>query len=264
MPLGNMWAGRNARLCVFLKILPIFVSGNTNARIMKNLVVLTGAGMSAESGISTFRDSDGLWEQYRVEDVATPEGFAKNPKLVLDFYNQRRKQLLECKPNGGHYGLAALEKHFKVNIITQNVDNLHERAGSTNVLHLHGELMKVCAVDNLHTTYEVTAERPEVHIGDTDPRGKQLRPFIVWFGEAVPNIEPAIRLVEASDIVVVIGTSLNVYPAAGLLNYARRSQPVYLIDPKEVDARRQDIHYIKAGATEGVRRLIDLLLKEEV
>ncbi|MDR1919637.1 MAG: NAD-dependent deacylase [Tannerellaceae bacterium] len=227
---------------------------------MKNLVILTGAGMSAESGISTFRDSGGLWDKYRVEDVATPEAFAAKPGLVLDFYNQRRNQLYTCEPNEGHRGLAALEKDFEVEIITQNVDNLHERAGSTKVLHLHGELTKACPVDDLQTTYEIPPGQ-EIHLGDTDPRGKQLRPFIVWFGEAVPMIEPAIQKVEASDIFVIIGTSLNVYPAAGLLNYARRGQPVFLIDPKEVSTYRKDIHFIQAGASEGVKQLTQLLKK---
>jgi NAD-dependent deacetylase len=226
---------------------------------MKKLVVLTGAGMSAESGISTFRDADGLWEQYRVEDVATPEGFAKDPELVLEFYNQRRKQLLECQPNAGHYGLAALEKDFEVQIVTQNVDNLHERAGSTNVLHLHGELMKVCAVNDLQTTYDLPPDNPVIYLGDTDSHGKQLRPFIVWFGEAVPMIEPATRFVQQSEILVIIGTSLQVYPAAGLLNYARNGQPIFLIDPKPVDTYRKDIRFIKAGASEGVKQLTELL-----
>ena len=200
----------------------------------KKLVVLTGAGMSAESGISTFRDANGLWENYRVEDVATPEGFARNPELVLDFYNQRRRELLKTEPNAGHYGLAALEKEFDVRIITQNIDNLHERAGSTHVIHLHGELMKSCSVKDLETTYPIDPAHPDIHVGDKAPDGSQLRPFIVWFGEPVPMIEPAIREVEGCDIFVVIGTSLNVYPAAGLLNYVRRGQPIYLIDPKEV------------------------------
>lgn len=214
--------------------------------------------MSAESGISTFRDSDGLWEKYRVEDVATPEAFAANPALVLEFYNQRRNQLYTCEPNAGHRGLVTLEQDFEVQIITQNVDNLHEKAGSTNVLHLHGELTKACPVDDVRITYDIPPGR-EIHLGDTDPRGVQLRPFIVWFGEAVPMIEPAIRKVEESDILVVIGTSLNVYPAAGLLNYARRGQPVYLIDPKEVNTARKDLHFIRAGASEGVKQLIQLL-----
>lgn len=225
----------------------------------KKLVILTGAGMSAESGISTFRDSDGLWENYRVEEVATPEGFAANPALVLDFYNQRRRQLLHTKPNFGHIGLAELEKDFDVHIITQNIDNLHEQAGSSHVIHLHGELMKSCSVRDLNTTYDISPDQPDLRLGDKDPYGNQLRPFIVWFGEAVPMIDPAIRLVEESDIFVVIGTSLNVYPAAGLLNYVRRGQPIYLIDPKEVKTYRYDVHFIKAGASEGVRQLTEIL-----
>ncbi|MDR1344142.1 MAG: NAD-dependent deacylase [Tannerellaceae bacterium] len=228
---------------------------------MKKLVALTGAGMSAESGIATFRDSDGLWENYRVEDVATPEAFAANPGLVLEFYNRRRDQLYSCQPNDGHRGLAALEEYFEVEIITQNVDDLHERAGSTNVIHLHGELTKCCPVDDHGTTYDIPPGK-ELCIGDTDHRGVQLRPFIVWFGEAVPLIEPAIAKVEEAGILVVIGTSLNVYPAAGLLNYVRRGQPVFLIDPKEVHAGRHDIHFIKAGASEGVRQLTQLLLHQ--
>ena len=201
----------------------------------KKLVVLTGAGMSAESGISTFRDSDGLWEKYRVEDVATPEGFASNPELV------------------------ELEKNFDVHIITQNIDNLHEQAGSSDVIHLHGELKKACSVRDLNTTYDLSPENPDIHIGDKDPHGIQLRPFIVWFGEAVPMIDPAIRMVESCDIFVIIGTSLNVYPAAGLLNYVRRGQPIYLIDPKEVNTYRNDIHFIRAGASEGVKQLSKIL-----
>lgn len=217
--------------------------------------------MSAESGISTFRDADGLWEKYRVEDVATPEGFAANPELVLDFYNQRRRELSRTEPNDGHRGLAALEKDFDVRVITQNIDNLHERAGSSHVIHLHGELMKACSVRDLNTTYDLPPENPDIRLGDKDPFGNQLRPFIVWFGEAVPMIEPAIRLVEECDIFVIIGTSLNVYPAAGLLNYVRRGQPIYLIDPKEVRTHRDDIEHIRAGASEGVRRLTELLAR---
>ena len=227
----------------------------------KKLVVLTGAGMSAESGISTFRDSDGLWEKYRVEDVATPEGFAADPKLVLNFYNQRRRELLNTKPNAGHIGLADLEQEFDVHIITQNIDNLHERAGSSHVIHLHGELLKACSVRDLNTTYDISPENPDLHIGDKDPHGVQLRPFIVWFCEAVPMIDPAIRLVEDCDIFVVIGTSLNVYPAAGLLNYVRHGQTIYLIDPKEVKAHRNDIRFIRKGASEGVKELKELLLQ---
>ncbi|MDR2389696.1 MAG: NAD-dependent deacylase [Tannerellaceae bacterium] len=224
----------------------------------KKLVALTGAGISAESGISTFRDSNGLWEKYRVEDVATPEGFAANPALVLDFYNQRRRQLYTCEPNQGHRGLAALEKEFDVQIITQNVDNLHERAGSTRVLHLHGELTKACPVDNPSAVYDIPPG-VDLSLGDTDPRGVQLRPFIVWFGEAVPMIAPAIEEVEKADILVVIGTSLHVYPAAGLLHYAPNGRPVFLIDPKEVATGRRDILFIRAGASEGVKQLTQRL-----
>ena len=226
---------------------------------MKKIVVLSGAGMSAESGISTFRDANGLWENYRVEDVATPEGFAANPELVLDFYNQRRRQLLQCSPNEGHIGLAALEKDFDVRIVTQNVDNLHEQAGSTQIIHLHGELMKSCSVHDTNTAFDISPDAPNICLGDKAPDGGQLRPFIVWFGEAVPMIDPAIRWVEDSDIVVVIGTSLNVYPAAGLLNYARRGQPIYLIDPADVKTYRTDVEFIRAGASEGVRILTQKL-----
>jgi NAD-dependent deacetylase len=227
---------------------------------MKKLVILTGAGMSAESGISTFRDSNGLWNNYPVEQVATPEGFRANPQLVLDFYNHRRRELLKAKPNEGHRGIAGLEKYFKVHIITQNVDNLHERAGSTHVIHLHGELMKSCSVKNTGEAYPISPENPDLHIGDKAPDGGQLRPFIVWFGEAVPKIDEAVQYVELSDIFVVIGTSLNVYPAAGLLNYVRNMQPVFLIDPKEVNVYRKDIEFIKTGASEGVKLLTERLL----
>lgn len=226
---------------------------------MKKLVVLSGAGMSAESGISTFRDSDGLWEKYRVEEVATPEGFAANPALVLDFYNQRRRQLLEVKPNAGHTGLAALEKYFDVRIITQNIDNLHEQAGSSKVIHLHGELMKYCSVNDLNTAYDISPDSPDLHLGDKAPDGGQKRPFIVWFGEPVPMIEPAADWVGEADIFVVVGTSLNVYPAAGLLSYVRNKCPIYLIDPKDVQTQRNDIHFIKATASKGVKQLTELV-----
>jgi len=225
----------------------------------KKLIILTGAGMSAESGIATFRDSDGLWNQYKVEDVATPEGFAINPELVLEFYNYRRRELLKANPNEGHLGLVGLEKDFDVHIITQNIDNLHERAGSKDILHLHGELMKACSVKDFNTTYDLPVDNPDIHLGDLDPKGDQLRPFVVWFGEGVPMIEPAIELVRQADILVVIGTSLNVYPAAGLLNYAPQGTPVFLIDPKEVRTTRQDIRHIKKGASEGVKELTFLL-----
>lgn len=233
---------------------------------MKNLVVLTGAGMSAESGISTFRDSDGLWKRYPVEQVATPEGYAANPKLVIDFYNERRKQLLEVKPNRGHELLAELEQNFNVTIITQNVDNLHERAGSTHVVHLHGELTKVTSSyqpNNPNYIKELKPEQYEVKMGDTAEDGSQLRPFIVWFGEAVPMIETAIHYTEQADIFVIIGTSLNVYPAAGLLNYVPYGVPVYLIDPKEVKiSSGRQVNVIRKGASEGVYELKKILLKD--
>lgn len=233
---------------------------------MKNLVVLTGAGMSAESGISTFRDSDGLWERYPVEQVATPEGYAANPKLVIDFYNERRKQLLEVKPNRGHELLAELEQNFNVTIITQNVDNLHERAGSTHVVHLHGELTKVTSSyqpNNPNYIKELKPEQYEVKMGDTAEDGSQLRPFIVWFDEAVPMIETAIHYTEQADIFVIIGTSLNVYPAAGLLNYVPYGVPVYLIDPKEVKiSSGRQVNVIRKGASEGVYELKKILLKD--
>lgn len=222
---------------------------------MKHVVVLTGAGMSAESGIATFRDTGGLWEQHRVEDVATPEGFAANPQLVLEFYNQRRRDAAKAKPNAGHIGLAEMEKDYKVSIITQNVDNLHERAGSTNVIHLHGELSKVRSTKNPNLIYELSDDELDIHIGDKAEDGGQLRPHIVWFGEAVPMIEEAIHVVGQADVLVVIGTSLNVYPAAGLLNYVKAGTPIYLIDPNDVKAYRNDIHFIKKGASEGVSDL---------
>lgn len=225
----------------------------------KHIVVLTGAGMSAESGIATFRGSGGLWDQYNIEDVATPEGFARNPQLVLDFYNKRRKETLQAKPNEGHTGLAEMEKDFDVSIITQNVDNLHEKAGSTNVLHLHGELMKVRSTRNPDLIYTLDADNIEINLDDKCELGSQLRPHIVWFGEAVPMINDAIEIVRQADVVVVIGTSLNVYPAAGLLGYAPSDTPVYLIDPKEVQAHRAGIHFIQKGASEGVKELKEIL-----
>ena len=225
----------------------------------KHIVVLTGAGMSAESGIATFRDSGGLWEQYKVEDVATPEGFARNPQLVLDFYNKRRKESQNAQPNDGHIGLAVLEKEYKVSIITQNIDNLHEKAGSTNVIHLHGELMKVQSTRDPDLVYELTPDKIEIHIGDKCELGSQLRPFIVWFGEPVPMINNAIEIIKEADIVVIIGTSLNVYPAAGLLEYAPSGCPIFLIDPKEVKTHRSGIQFIRKGASEGVKELTEIM-----
>ncbi|MBR6758265.1 MAG: NAD-dependent deacylase [Bacteroidaceae bacterium] len=224
----------------------------------KKLVILTGAGMSAESGISTFRDSGGLWEQYNVEDVASIEGWERNPALVQEFYNVRRKQLVTAQPNEGHLGLAELEEDYDVHIITQNVDNLHERAGSSHVLHLHGELMKVRSTRNESRIYELPADNCEISVDTRDEFGDTLRPHIVFFGEAVPMIEPAIELVESADIFVVIGTSLNVYPAAGLVRYTRRNVPIYLIDPRPINVPA-GTHTIACGASEGVARLKKLL-----
>lgn len=230
---------------------------------MKNLVVLSGAGMSAESGISTFRDAGGLWDKYPVMQVATPEGYARDPELVINFYNERRKQLLDVEPNAGHRGVAELEKDFNVTVVTQNVDNLHERAGSTHVIHLHGELTKVSSSRdpyNPRFIRELNPEEYEVKLGDKAEDGSQFRPFIVWFGEAVPEIERAIDYVERADIFVIIGTSMNVYPAAGLLNYVPRHAEVYLIDPKPVDTHSmRPIHVIRKGASEGVKELKSLL-----
>ncbi len=221
----------------------------------KKLVVLTGAGMSAESGISTFRDSGGLWDKYPVEDVATPEAFHRNPALVLEFYNIRRRELIRAKPNEGHTGIADLEKDFDVQIITQNIDNLHEQAGSTKVLHLHGELMKVRSTGDESLIYELPVDKPEIYLGDKCEKGYQLRPHIVWFGEAVPMITEAAEMAGKADIFVIIGTSMNVYPAAGLLDYVKKNVPVYLIDPKDVNTGRYDVHHIKKGASEGVKEL---------
>jgi NAD-dependent deacetylase len=226
---------------------------------MKKLVVLSGAGMSAESGISTFRDSGGLWEKYKIDDVATPDAWRRNPALVLEFYNQRRKQLFEVVPNEGHHLLAALEDRFDVHIITQNVDDLHERAGSTHILHLHGELMKVRSTGIDEDVYTLTKDNYETHIGDKCPKGHQLRPHIVWFGEAVPEIENAIPIVEQADVFLIIGTSLNVYPAAGLINYVRNGVPVYLIDPNEVSVSRSGVTVIPKGASEGMKQFAELL-----
>jgi NAD-dependent deacetylase len=225
----------------------------------KKLVVLTGAGMSAESGIATFRDSGGLWEKYPVEQVATPEGFEADPELVLNFYNMRRRELLKAEPNAGHRELVEMEKDFDVQIITQNIDNLHERAGSSHVLHLHGELMKARSTGDPSLIYDIDPANCDIHLGDLCEKGFQLRPHIVWFGEAVPMIQVAEEITHSADIFVIIGTSMNVYPAAGLLNDVRKKVPVYLIDPKDVHTTRYDIHHIKKGASEGVKVLRELL-----
>ena len=228
----------------------------------KRMVVLTGAGMSAESGIATFRDSGGLWEQYPVEQVATPEGFEANPELVLNFYNMRRRELLQAKPNAGHLGLAEMENDYDLQIITQNIDNLHEKAGSTHVLHLHGELMKARSTGDPSLIYELDSSKCDIHLCDLCEKGFQLRPHIVWFGEAVPMIEEAEEITRRADLFVIIGTSMNVYPAAGLLHDVRKNVPVYLIDPKDVHTMRYDIHHIHKGASEGVKELRELLFQD--
>ena len=227
----------------------------------KHLVILTGAGVSAESGFATFRDTGGLWEQYDVNDVASIEGWYRNRKLVLEFYNQRRAQLKEAKPNAAHVAMAELEKDFRVDVITQNVDNLHERAGSTRVLHLHGELTKVRPENGIYDRTESEAEvidvgyRPVI-LGDLAPNGSQLRPHIVFFGEAVPNIGKAIDLVEQADILLIVGTSLQVYPAAGLYRYARNDCPIYVIDPKPVPISDPRVTFIQDVATKGMEEFI--------
>lgn len=223
----------------------------------KKLVVLTGAGISAESGLKTFRDSDGLWEGYDVTEVATPRGWKKNPQLVLDFYNMRRKDVAAAKPNAAHIGLAELEKDFAVTIITQNIDDLHERAGSTNVLHLHGEIFKMRSERDEQLIYEI---RGDIKLGDTAEDGKQLRPNIVWFEEPVPMIEEAIPVAYNAEIFVVVGTSLVVYPAAGLINYVPALAPKYIVD-KQVPftSNFQNLTAIEKPATVGVKELRKLL-----
>ena len=225
----------------------------------KKIVVLTGAGISAESGIKTFRDSNGLWENHRVEDVASPEGWEHNPQLVLDFYNQRRRDLLQVEPNKAHVALTELEGKFEVDIITQNVDNLHERAGSLRVLHLHGELLKVSSSKYPELIYEWSSD---LELGDYCAKGAQLRPYIVWFGEAVPLIETASKLVRKADVVLVIGTSLQVYPAAGLLNHAPYLSPKYMIDPNDAPLPRiPNLKFINEKATIGVPFVVQKLLE---
>ncbi|MDX2443465.1 MAG: NAD-dependent deacylase [Bacteroidales bacterium] len=225
---------------------------------MKKLVVLTGAGMSQESGLMTFRDMGGLWEQYDVTEVASPIAWENDRDLVLRFYNERRKQLLEVEPNKGHIALSELENEFQVDIITQNVDDLHERAGSSKILHLHGELRKARSTSDPSIITEIDGW--ELKSGDLCARGSQLRPHIVWFGESVPAIEDAVSIVQDADIFVIIGTSLNVYPAAGLIDYVPHDVPIYLIDPNEVASTRRNVHFIKEGAVKGVAILKEILL----
>jgi NAD-dependent deacetylase len=226
---------------------------------MKNLVVLTGAGMSSESGIRTFREAGGLWEEYDVTEVASPMGWWKNRDLVLTFYNERRRQLAGCVPNDGHRGVAALEKYFNVNVITQNIDNLHERAGSTKILHLHGELTKARSTEDPSLVYDIGYR--DINPGDKCEKGSQLRPHIVWFGEAVPMMDEAVRITSGADIFVVIGSSLNVYPAAGLIEYAPGNASLWLIDPNDVTVPVwRKVEVIKAKASEGVAVLTERLL----
>ena len=220
----------------------------------KHLVILTGAGMSAESGIKTFRDADGLWEGHDVMEVATPEGFAANPELVLDFYNQRRKQLFEVDPNTAHFDLAKLETDFTVSIITQNVDDLHERAGSTNVIHLHGELLKVRSV---YDKNDIQEWKTDLVLGDVCEKGYQLRPHIVWFGEDVPMIEKAVEICATADVLVIIGTSMQVYPAASLMHYVPQNTSTYFIDPKPNIESKENLTVIAEKATTGMKIVID-------
>ncbi|MDR6561858.1 MULTISPECIES: NAD-dependent deacylase [unclassified Arcicella] len=227
----------------------------------KKLVVLTGAGISAESGIPTFRASDGLWENHAIEDVATPQGFKKDPELVLRFYNERRAKLDHVEPNEGHKILARLEQYYDVQIITQNVDNLHERAGSTNVLHLHGELTKARSTVDEQLVYDIGTK--PINLGDKCEKGSQLRPHIVWFHEDVPLIHEAIEIAESADIFVVVGTSLQVYPAAGLVNYVLSFVPIYVIDPKKPEAAtRKNMSFIEHIGSVGLAKLWDILVND--
>ncbi len=225
---------------------------------MEKIVVLTGAGISAESGIKTFRDSNGLWEGHDVMEVASPQGWYKNKELVLDFYNQRRKQLLQVKPNKAHDLLAQLEKRYDIEIITQNVDDLHERAGSTNVLHLHGELFKVRSISNENLVYTWTKD---LKIGDYCKNGSQLRPHIVWFGEAVPMLDKAIEITKKANILVIIGTSMQVYPAASLIHYIPINTPIYFIDPKPNISNNSydNLTVFSEKASIGVEKLVSIL-----
>lgn len=231
----------------------------------KKIAVLTGAGVSAESGLGTYRDNGGLWDNYDPMEVASIQGWYRNRKLVLDFYNDQRRKLKDCKPNDAHKAIASLEDRYDVSVITQNVDNLHERAGSTRVIHLHGEVTKV-RPENCYNDEDGFSERTvfdigydEVKVGDKAPNGCQLRPHIVFFGEAVPKMDRAIDIVSEADIVLIVGTSLSVYPAAGLYRYARYDAPIYIIDPADVPLHDKRISHIKAVATEGMRQFISLL-----
>ncbi|KIA90378.1 SIR2 family NAD-dependent protein deacylase [Kaistella jeonii] len=224
----------------------------------KKLVVLSGAGISAESGVKTFRDSNGLWENHRIEDVASPEGFERNPEMVLDFYNARRKQLNEVEPNEAHLILAELEDYFDVKIITQNVDDLHERAGSSNIIHLHGELKKARSINS---DSKIISWEKDLNLGDFNSEGVQLRPHIVWFGEMVPEMDQAVKVAETADIFLVIGTSMQVYPAASLIQYIPDHCEVFVIDPQLDNNFVKAENFFKTSATEGMRKLKDRLLK---
>ena len=225
---------------------------------MKNLVVFTGAGVSAESGIRTFRDSDGLWEQYNIMDVATPEAWKRQPKVVLEFYNARRKQVVEALPNTAHKIITQLESSYNVSVITQNIDDLHERAGSTNILHLHGEVRKARSSIDYNLLYNI--EEEEIKWGDMCERGSQLRPHVVWFGEPVPEMIPAEKIVSSADILIVVGTSLNVYPAAGLVSNTKRDCEIFVIDPGEpLIPAHLKVTWLKQGASTGMEKIVDLL-----
>jgi NAD-dependent deacetylase len=226
----------------------------------KKIVVLTGAGISAESGLKTFRDSDGLWNGYKVEDVATPRAFAKNPQMVLDFYNERRKDVAKAAPNAAHFALAALEEFYDVLIVTQNIDDLHERAGSTKVAHLHGEIFKMRSTLNENLIYEC---RKDIQLGDKATDGEQLRPYIVWFEEPVPMIDFAAKQMQTADLFILVGTSLQVYPAAGLINYVDEEVPKYIVDKVIPDVRRyKNLIKLEGPATEGMQTLLDLLKQQ--
>ena len=224
----------------------------------QNIVVLSGAGISAESGIQTFRGGNGLWDNYNVEDVASIDGWHRNRALVLEFYNKRRKELEKSQPNSAHKAVAKLEEKYNVTVVTQNIDNLHERGGSTNIIHLHGEATKARSeFSDYGPTYEIGYK--ELNIGDLAPDGGQLRPHIVWFGEAVPELSRGAKAVEKADILIIIGTSLNVYPAAGLVHYAKKGCRIYLIDPAPMNLNIPNFQQIQAPATEGMRQLLEIL-----
>jgi len=229
---------------------------------MKRLVVLTGAGISAESGIRTFRDSNGLWESYRIEEVASPEGWRANPSLVLNFYSTRREELRKAKPNEGHLGLARLQDFCDVEVITQNIDNLHEKAGNKKVLHLHGELNKVCSSCDQDYIISLSEDQPYIQLGDLCPKGCQLRPFVVWFGEPVPNIEQAIQLTQQANIFLIVGTSMNVYPAAGLIHYLQPNVPIVVIDPKPITLfTAHPLFTIQKPASSGILEAEEIIKK---